>query len=239
MPQHPRPDRSDLSSPGPADETARLRAELERARQQLAFYAGFDQTIRDNVARSAELLRQAEAARAEADRAAAAARQEAARLRAEREAWQAAVAARVAAVRAGVDDLERLLGHAATATDFTDDPRVSAGGLAAVGAPEARGLESEPVTGTPISSEPVTMSIIVHGVPDVRTAQALQGRLAGIGALERVVAREFMAGVARFEAVGRGLSADDLRGWDGAGGPLPVTLRPELVELAYPGALAG
>ena len=233
--------RSDSHAPpvsGSEDETVRLRAALERARQQLAFYAGFDQTIRDNVARSAELLRQAEAARAEADRHAAEARQEATRLRAEREAWQAAVAEQVATVRAGIDGLARLLGDGAAAPAVDDDAEAADGGSATAGAPRGHGIDAGGVASA-VEPEPVAMTIIVHGVPDARTAQALRGRLAGIGALDRVVAREFMAGVARFEAVGRRLSADDLRDWDGAGGPLPVTLRPELVELAYPGALAG
>ena len=233
--------RSDSHAPpvsGPEDETVRLRAELERARQQLAFYAGFDQTIRDNVARSAELLRQAETAQAEADRHAAEARQEATRLRAEREAWQAAVAEQVATVRAGIDGLARLLGDGAAAPAVDDDAEAADGGSATAGAPRGHGIDAGGVASA-VEPEPVAMTIIVHGVPDARTAQALRGRLAGIGALDRVVAREFMAGVARFEAVGRRLSADDLRDWDGAGGPLPVTLRPELVELAYPGALAG
>ena len=234
MPHHSRSDSDAQPASDPPDETVWLRAELERAKQQLAFYAEFDQTIRDNVARSADLLRQAEAARAEADRHAAAARLEGERLRAEREAWQAAVAEQVATVRTGIDGLARLLGRGPAA----DDATAARGRPTIGGAPRGHGIDAGGVASA-AEPEAVAMTIIVHGVPDARTAQALRGRLAGIGALDRVVAREFMAGVARFEAVGRRLSADDLRDWDGAGGPLPVTLRPELVELAYPGALAG
>ena len=238
MSHQPRSDSHAQPVSDPEGEAVRLRAELERARQQLAFYAGFDQTIRDNVARSAELLRQAETAQAEADRHAAEARQEATRLRAEREAWQAAVAEQVATVRAGIDGLARLLGRGTTAPVVADDPKAADGGSTTGDAPRGHGIDAGGVASA-VEPEPVAMTIIVHGVPDARTAQALRGRLAGIGALDRVVAREFMAGVARFEAVGRGLSADDLRDWDEAGGPLPVSLRPELVELAYPGTLVG
>ena len=234
MPHHSRSDSDAQPASDPPDETVWLRAELERAKQQLAFYAEFDQTIRDNVARSADLLRQAEAARAEADRHAAAARLEGERLRAEREAWQAAVAEQVATVRTGIDGLARLLGRGPAA----DDATAARGRPTIGGAPRGHGIDAGGVASA-AEPEAVAMTIIVHGVPDLRSAQALRGRLASIDALDRVVAREFMAGVARFEAVGRGLSADDLRDWDEAGGPLPVSLRPELVELAYPGTLVG
>jgi hypothetical protein len=52
-----------------------------------------------------------------------------------------------------------------------------------------------------------------------------------------VLAREFMAGVARFEVSGRAVTFDDLRRWNGGAALRAVHVQPDVVEAAAPGAL--
>ncbi|HEU0116903.1 MAG TPA: hypothetical protein VFQ80_19570, partial [Thermomicrobiales bacterium] len=89
----------------------------------------------------------------------------------------------------------------------------------------------------PIVAAPRSMTVIVHGLPDARSALSLQRHLAAVAGGGTVLAREFMAGIARFEVTGKTITFDDLRRWDGGDGLRPVHVQPDVVEAAAPGAL--
>ena len=92
-----------------------------------------------------------------------------------------------------------------------------------------------PTAGAPVPSRAV--SVVVHGVPRAADALALQRHLAGLGHVEAVEAREYVAGVLRLHVFAQEpLTPDDLRGWHGGEGLEPVHVLPDVIEVKLPGA---
>jgi hypothetical protein len=174
--------------------------ETERAlRQRLAFYEGFDGIINENVRRSAELLRDAEQQHAAALIAAASARTEQERLfddlAVEIEAVSsrlAALAQRVAQARASLDPSNPGTASSPQAL-FAIDPAASASAPdPAIGAGETQ--------------------IVLHGIDDLATAQAIRFRIAGIPGVTTAEPKEFTGGLLRLAVhSGRTLALDELR----------------------------
>lgn len=249
---------TNASVPGEGADPA---AELARVRQRLAFYERFDQIIQENVARSAELLREAAARQAEADHALAAAQQELAAGRWRQRETLVALASDVAALRATFDTLDDRIGTELRALgDGTGRPEPPAGTnpssrpdrLAA--APPAGSASSEPRRARPgeiaerepreVGAEPAKVeqdlgerSLVVHGVAGVAEARRLGEWVAGRDGIVGVEPREFAGGVVRFAVrATRPLTAADVQGWAGGAAIETVEAVPDALVLRLPAA---
>jgi len=202
---------------GGAEPAADLAAELARARERVAFYESFDRVIQENIARSAELLRQAAAERERAAREAAAARAELDRRTGEQRATLVGLGADLAALQAQAAALGE---------------RVAAA-IDGIGGEPAPG-SAEPVEAEVPSPAVRRTTVILHGVPKAAAALSLQHYLAGLPDVDAVEAREYVAGVLRLQVDARApLAVDDLRRWEGGGALEAVNVLPDLIELRF------
>jgi hypothetical protein len=205
-------------STDPAD----LRALLERARERLSFYEGFDRLIGENIRRSGELMLETLTLREQAASEAVAREQ----------------------VAAGLDDVARRLGDVTAALQALSSQvhtlRASIAD-ATPGSPEetARPLAPQPaviplpVDAAPGWDSPRDIDVIAHQVDRAATALALQQFLGGLEPVVGVEAREFAEGVLRLHVVAtRPLAAPDLAGWSGAGRLQLLQAGPGTIELS-------
>ncbi|HET7095687.1 MAG TPA: hypothetical protein VFI22_19500, partial [Thermomicrobiales bacterium] len=231
----PAPASPSSSTPPPAPESVAatdVQSELERLRQRLRFYEGFDTIIQETTSRAGELLRAAEAERSRAAREAVAAREEAARAAEARRSLLLDLAADMDAlarrIRAAID-----AGEPDAAPDPPPDAPHETAPMREPPSPLAQGQESLAAAaqamngGVASAAAPGSMTVIVHGVPDALAALSLQRHLAALAGGGTVLAREFMAGIARFEVTGTAITFEDLRRWDGGGALRPVHLQPD------------
>ncbi|HEU0116931.1 MAG TPA: hypothetical protein VFQ80_19710, partial [Thermomicrobiales bacterium] len=230
VPASPPQSNADAAPAAPAG--AASPSEVEQLRQRLRFYEGFDKIIQDNISRAGELLRAAEEERRRAALGASAAREAAARATERRQALLRDLAADADAlsrrILAAIDDGE--------SDDAAEAPSTERQALASQpGTPVAAAVEHGDSAPEPPAEAPRSMTVIVHGLPDARSALSLQRHLAAVTGGGTVLAREFMAGIARFEVTGKTVTFDDLRRWDGGDGLRPVHVQPDVVEAAAPG----
>ncbi|MCC6315095.1 MAG: hypothetical protein IT337_13915 [Thermomicrobiales bacterium] len=241
------PRTGDPERPGSSEDIV---AEL---RQRLAFYEEFDEIIRDNVARSGELLRQASHRERDAERAVAEARAEGARRAAAQQRLLAELATEVAGLR-GV--LDAVAGRLAEAADQLGDeirapspppspspPTTAAAGDARTLAPASAAPPVSPTdraAGAPeIQEAPAARwaaTLIVHGVGGVEEARRLQAALYVTPGVVAVAAREFAQGVLRLELSGDGATPVDLAGWAVGNGLQVVEMGPGVLVVREPGA---
>ena len=125
-----------------------------------------------------------------------------------------------------------LTGNAAEAHG-AGEPAADEAPSATVGAAAGSDRDAEAVT------QPAAppMSVVVHGVPRAADALSLQRHLAGLGHVEAVEAREYIAGVLRLQVLACGpLTLDDLRRWEGGAELEPVHVLADVIEVKLPGA---
>lgn len=203
--------REAISLDSPSDHET-LEQQVRSLRERLAFYEGFDLLIQDNVAHARELFRLAaherEAASTATDRARRDAGQREVYLRSELE----AIAADLNELAQAVETLSRRV---------------------------ARTLLGEPAgpnswhTPRDVAAEHPTMAVVVHGVPSARAALSLQRFVASLPQVAAVSAREFAGGVLRLDArVQDRLHVDQFLTWEDPRQFLPLTDRPDVIELA-------
>jgi hypothetical protein len=191
----------------PEHDREALEQHIRGLQERLAFYEGFDLLIQDNVAQARELFRLAsmerEAATSATERARRESNQREAALRGELE----AIAAELTELEHAVNALSR---RVALALGESSNGWVA----------PAKVREAHP------------MAVVVHGVPSARTALSLQRYVASLPQVADVSAREFAGGVLRLDArVRERLLADQFAGWDDPRRMLPLTERPDVIEL--------
>jgi len=223
-----------------SDSKRLVESELDLARERLAFYEQFDEIIRQNIASSSALLKEA-STRHEAD------------FVAERSQHRALLADILDDLTALQSQSERLARRVTDALDNLEGgvahpaervaPEASGLGLTAEAPPEAaavvnaatratrksaqRGAETAtPKPATPEIpspaataaatdfSNPTTTTLLVHGVPRASAALGLKSYIEKLDFVSTVEPREFAAGLLRLHIDGaRPFALGDLSGW--------------------------
>ena len=236
-------------------------SDLDRARERLSFYEQFDEIIKQNIASSSALLKEA-SARVDSDFA-----DERRHFRAllanildDVTALQAQSEHLARRVNDALDELENKLpaGSEAPATTIapviaTEAPPEAAAVIDGAtrkkredSEPPAEGsleaLPTEPAPSPSIlpkvapvaelpPSDPVTMILLVHGVPKAGAALKLKSYIETLDFVTAVEPREFAAGLLRLQISGaRPLTVDDLAGWEMASQIQLKTASDELLE---------
>lgn len=223
-----------------SDSKRLVESELDLARERLAFYEQFDEIIRQNIASSSALLKEA-STRHEAD------------FIAERRQHRALLAGILDDLAALQSQSERLARRVTDALDNLESgvahpvervaPEASGIGLTAEAPPEAaavvnaatratrksaqRGVEiptqktAAPEIPSPAAtvaaidfSNPTTTTLLVHGVPRASAALGLKSYIEKLDFVSTVEPREFAAGLLRLQIDGaRPFALGDLSGW--------------------------
>lgn len=234
-----------------SDDTAELRALLERARERLIFYESYDRIIGENIRRTGELMLESiavrEQAKAQAERADTAQAELDARIASSEREHQALVNSiryELDTLQAGLDRLRTRLDAAADGAD----PPPPAGRSAAPAPTEAPPAESAPAEDTPedeasqpasapsiqdpVAGNPFPIDVIAQGVGSAATALSLQRFLGELEGVIGVEAREFAEGILRLQVTAhRPLSGNDLAGWPDGRGLRVSQEQPRILEI--------
>jgi hypothetical protein len=224
--------------------------ELTRLRERVAFYESFDGLIKDNIARSGDLLREAVEVRESALRSVAEAKAEAERKSEEdRNHYRELLTALLGEARQLQERADSLTTRIAAVVDRLATPEtapavepetVSAPDEVAapedtvdvevLGGPEI--VEPAPALPEPAVPTETTTILLVHGVPNAMTALSLKRFLEDLSVIDRVDPREFAEGILRIEVAGsRPLALDDITAWSADVALEPIHLRSDLVEV--------
>jgi hypothetical protein len=223
-------------------------------RERLKFYESFDRVIQDNVAQSAEMLREAMDLREQAAAELAHAQADSAARRGHDLHQQRSL------LSALLDDViqlqgqaERLARRVADALDEieSDMPSGPFRSLTTVipaeetptpvsqpDQPAAAGVEQEVVQAASADEDvatetgPAPVVVLVHGVPRAATAKSLQRYLAGLDSVTAVAPREFTGGELRLQVnTTRPLQMTDLHNWADGRTIEPIHERADLIEV--------
>ncbi len=228
--------------------------DTERLRERLKFYESFDRVIQDNVAQSAEMLREAMDLRERAAAELAQAQTETAARRGHDLHQQRSL------LSALLDDViqlqgqaERLARRVADALDEIESDMPSGpfrplttvlpveDTPSPVGQPDHQtetaanqeDLRTESADeDTATEADPTPVVVLVHGVPRAATAKSLQRYLAGLESVTAVDPREFTGGELRLQvATTRPIQMTDLQNWADGRTIEPIHERADLIEV--------
>lgn len=236
-----------------SDSKSQAETDLDRARERLSFYEQFDEIIKQNIASSSALLKEA-SARFDSDFAE------------ERDNYRAVLSDildEVTTLQAQSERLARRVSDALeeleTRLPSSGEPPVasSAPGIAAEAPPETAAVvnaaaattrkrpdrpaapvaeaavlpETAPSTVLP-PTEPTSTTLLVHGVPRASAALGLKSYIEKLDFVTSVEPREFAAGLLRLQVDGaRQLTLGDLSGWNMADRIELKTAGNDLLEL--------
>jgi hypothetical protein len=224
-----------------SDSRSQAESDLDRARERLSFYEQFDEIIKQNIASSSALLKEA-SARFDSDFAE------------ERDRYRAVLSDILDDVTMLQEQSERIARRVNDALEELENRLPTAGetsigsvapGIAAEAPPEAAAVVNaatarprkrpDRATSTPIApeptaeapvlpkvapvavlppAEPTSTTLLVHGVPRASAALGLKSYIEKLDFVDSVEPREFAAGLLRLQVDGaRPLTLDDLSGW--------------------------
>ncbi len=242
-----------------SDSKSQAETDLDRARERLSFYEQFDEIIKQNIASSSALLKEA-SARFDSDFAD------------ERDRYRAVLSDILDDVTTLQAQSERLARRVNDALEELETGLPSAGeppaasvapGIAAEAPPEAAAVVNAATAGTrkrpervapaplppepavdasvlpkvaPMAvlppAEPTSTTLLVHGVPRASAALGLKSYIEKLDFVDSVEPREFAAGLLRLQVDGaRPLTVADLSGWTMADRIELKTTGKDLLEL--------
>lgn len=225
-----------------SDSKSQAETDLDRARERLSFYEQFDEIIKQNIASSSALLKEA-SARFDSDFAE------------ERDRYRAVLSEILDDVTTLQAQSERLARRVNDALEALETRIPAAGessvpsvapGIAAEAPPEAAAVvnaatastrkrperaaaapvQLEPATAAPVlpkaapvavlpPTEPTSTTLLVHGMPRASAALGLKSYIEQLDFVSSVEPREFAAGLLRLQVDGaRPLTVGDLSGWN-------------------------
>lgn len=204
-----------------------LRALLQRARERLSFYEGFDRVIAENVRRSGELMLETLSVR---EQVAAGAGLGDPRERERVTACLGEIDAGLVALRGQLDVLATQVAELRTSLQPGIEPLTPAP-AAPLRAPNPVAAVTK-ATAAPAWDSPQVVEVIAHAVPKAATALSLQRHLGALDQVAGVEAREFAEGVLRLQVTARQpLAGTDLTAWT-EGGPVTVLQQgPHVIEI--------
>lgn len=230
-----------------SDDTAELRALLERARERLIFYESYDRIIGENIRRTGELMLESiavrEQAKAQAERADTAQAELDARIASSEREHQALVDSirdELDTLQAGLDRLRSRLDAVSgdadppspTASAPLETSPAEASSAQDTAEDEASQLSSAPSIQDPVAGNPFPIDVIAQGVGSAATALSLQRFLGELEGVIGVEAREFAEGILRLQVTAhRPLSGNDLAGWPDGRGLRVSQEQPRILEI--------